>query len=112
MTPTFHIPSFVAVMVAIIVAAKFRKIIRRFIDSGTTSPGTSKTWVELNLRRGLMFKRLINRGVIIETNPERYYLHLENLAEYNNRRRKLILIFLAVLIVLILLDVILLSPGS
>jgi hypothetical protein len=109
MTPTYHIPSFVAILAAITVAAKFRKIIRRFINSGATSPGTSITWVELNLRRGFILKRLINRGVIIETSPERYYLHLDNLAEYNNRRRKLILIFLAVLIVIILLDVILLS---
>jgi hypothetical protein len=104
MTPTYHIPSIIAVLIAIIVAAKFRKIIRSFTDSGSTSPKSSKTREELNLRQGFIFNRLINRGVIIETNPESYYLNKENLAEYKKTRRKRIMIFLGVLIVLILLD--------
>jgi hypothetical protein len=109
MIPTYHIPTFIAVMAAILVAARFKKIVRTFIGSGTTSPGTSKTLYELSLRRGLIMKRLINSGVIIETSPERYYLHAENLAEYRKARRKRILIFAGILILLILIDVFLLN---
>ena len=109
MTPTYHIPTFIAVLAAVLVAARFKKIVRTFIGSGTTSPKTSKTLYELNLRRGLIMKRLINRRVIIETSPERYYLHVENLAEYRKARRKRILIFIGILILLILIDIIALN---
>jgi len=87
MTATYHIPIFVAVMVAIIVAAKFKKLVNIFIDLGATTPKTSKTLEVLNIKPRLMFKRLVNRGVIIESGPERYYLNAENLVEYKKARR-------------------------
>jgi hypothetical protein len=105
MTSTYHIPVFVAVMVAIIVAAKFKKLVNKFIDAGVTTPKAAKTLEVLNIRPGLMFKRLMNRGVIIESGPERYYLNEENLVEYHQKRRFRILIFLGIIIILILLDV-------
>jgi len=106
MTSTYHIPIFVTVMIAIIVAAKFKKLINKFIDSGTTTPKTAKTLEYLNLKPRLIFKRLLNRGVIIETGSERYYLNEEHLAEYNKTRRVRMMIFIGVLIILIILDLI------
>jgi hypothetical protein len=109
MTATYHIPVFVAVMVAIIVAAKFKKLVNKFIDAGATTPKAAKTPEVLNIRPGLMFKRLMNRGVIIESGPERYYLNEENLVEYKKARRVRMMIILGALILLILLDVIILG---
>lgn len=109
MTPTYHIPIFIAVFVFVIVAAKFKKLVNKFLDSGTTLPRTAKTLEVLNIKPGLMFKRLINKGVIIESGVERYYLNEENLAEYNKARRVRMIIFIGFLIILILFDVMVLS---
>ena len=106
MTSTYHIPIFVAVMIAIIVAAKFKKLINKFIDSGTTTPKKANTLEYLNLKPRLIFKRLLNRGVIIETGSERYYLNEEHLAKYNKIRRVRMMIIIGVLIILIILDLI------
>jgi hypothetical protein len=105
MTATYHIPIFVAVMVAIIVAVKFKKLVNKFIDAGATTPKAAKTLEVLNIRPRLMFKRLLNRGVIIESGPERYYLNAENLVEHNKSRRVRMIIFIGFMIILILFDV-------
>jgi hypothetical protein len=109
MTSTYHIPVFVAVMVAIIVAAKFKKLVNKFIDAGVTTPKAAKTLEVLNIRPRMMFKRLMNRGVIIESDPERYYLNAENLVEYKKARRVRMMIFIGVMVILIILDVIVLN---
>jgi hypothetical protein len=89
-------------MTAVIVAVKFRKMISRFLDSGTTSPRNAKTLQELNIRAGLMFSRLLKREVIIEPVPGRYYLNEENLATYRHSRRIMALIILGTFFIAIM----------
>lgn len=100
MTGTSTIPG----MVAIIVALRFKFFVRRFTDTGTTNPQSAKTLEELNLRRRMFFNRLLNRGVLIETSPGRYYLDENNLIEYKKVRRTWALIILGILILIILFD--------
>jgi hypothetical protein len=105
MTSVFPIPTFVAIMIAIIVTVKFKRIISSFLDSGTTSPRSAKTVGELNIRRGMMFTRLLKRDVVIEPEPGRFYINEENLASYNQLRRKRVFIVLGIFFVLIVLDI-------
>lgn len=101
--------SFIPALIVIIVVARIRKIANRFIETGTTSPGTAKSPFELGIRHSLLFSRLIRRNVIIEVAPGRYYLNESNYQDYRQRRRSIALIIAAVLILLILLDVIYLN---
>lgn len=103
MNPGAQIPVSTAIIVVVIVAAQFRKLISRFRDSGTTSPRTAKTIEELNIRHMRMFKRLLNRGVINEAGSGRYYLNETNLDEYHQARRIRVMIILGILILLFLI---------
>lgn len=84
-----------------IIAARIRKDIRKFEDAGAVSPATSRTTEELGVRRGLVFHRLLKRGVFIETAQNTCYLNRENLAQYHKVRRNRILVFLVLIILII-----------
>ena len=75
-------------MVPVIIASKTRKIFKLFEMSGATSPDRAKTLEEMGLRRQFIIRRLILRGVIVETSSDRYYLNQENRANYDTLRRK------------------------
>ena len=93
MTGTSTVPA----MIAIIVVIRIKKIINGFLKSGTTNPKAAKTAEELNIRRGLLFRRLVSRNVLIEPAPGRFYLHEENLEKYyRSRRMTLVAIFFVV----------------
>lgn len=94
---------FIPVLIPLIVAVNVRKNINRFRNTGTTTPQASKTTEELNIRRSLIFHRLLWRKVIIEASPDRFYLNEENLAEYIKTKRFLVLTIFAILILILLL---------
>jgi hypothetical protein len=96
--------SFVPVMVVLIIVIRTKKIINRFINSGTVTPGSAKTLYELNIRNSLILNKLVRRNVIVEISPERFYLHGDNLEKYYSARRTRILIIIGILILLILID--------
>jgi uncharacterized membrane-anchored protein len=96
--------SFIPIIVAVIVVIRFHRFISRFKDSGTTTPKTAKTLEELNLKRRLIFNRLLYRRVLIEISSERYYLNEENLIEYYKARRIRMIVISGILILIILID--------
>ena len=97
--------SFIPVMVAIFVAMKKRKLIRRFKNSGTTSERNAKTLAVLGINRRLFFNRMLKHGVIIHVNGK-YYLDEQKLSEYNNNRRLIIIpLIILVLVLLVFLDI-------
>lgn len=104
MNPGVQIPIWIAVLVVVMVAAKFKKLINSFRNSGTTSSRTSKTPEELKIRPDRLFRRLLNRGVINEAGSGRYYLNEGNLDEYNQVRRIRVMIIFGALILLFLLS--------
>jgi len=85
------------------IIAKTRRIILRFQNADATSPRNARTLEELNLRHGLIFRRLLRKGVIVEASPQRYYLNRENLFEYNEIRRSRIKVLLLVIAVIIII---------
>ena len=96
-------------IIAVIIVIKIRKIIQRFIETGTTSPPVAKTPEELNIRPRNIFYRLVRRKVLVETYSNRYYLDEEVLGEYNNTRRKIMYIVILILALLIFFDFLYLS---
>ena len=85
------------------IIAKTRRIFRRFEDAGATSPRDAKTLEELGVFHGLIFKKLLRQGVIIEASPQRYYLSHEIKLEYNQGRKTRIKILLLVVAVIIII---------
>ena len=96
-------------IIAVIIVVKIKKLIQRFIETGTTSPPAAKTPEELNIRTSLLFQRLLRRKVLVETYANRFYLDEEALQEYNNKRRKIIYIVILIIALLILFDFLYLS---
>lgn len=81
-----------------IIAARIRKEIRQFEQAEAFSERSARNPEELGIRKCLIFTRLVNAGVFIETSGNRYYLHHENLAAYQSNRRKRIIFFLLIII--------------
>jgi hypothetical protein len=102
MNPAVQIPAFVATFVTIMIVAKFKKLIRKFQESGTTSPKTAKTLQELRINPRFMFNRLVRRGIINEAGSGRYYLNESGLDNYNQSRKIRVIIVLAIIIILVL----------
>jgi hypothetical protein len=95
---------FVPIIVAVIIVVKIKKLIQRFMDTGTTSPPTAKTPEELNIRTSNLFQRLLRRKVLVETYANRFYLDEEALQEYNNNRRKIMITVILIIALLIVFD--------
>ena len=105
MNPATQIPAITAALIVVLMAAKFKKLIKSFRNSGTTSPRTAKTLEDLNIHPRRIFRRLLNRGVINEAGSGRYYLNEANLDEYNKVRRIRMIIIFGILILLVLISV-------
>ena len=91
-------------MMAILIVVRTRKLIDRFKNTGTTSPGTAKTTAELNIRSRSLFKRLVRRRVFVETAPGRFFLDETNLAAYLVKRKMRVTAIVVILVLLILAD--------
>ncbi|KAF0199683.1 MAG: hypothetical protein FD166_111 [Bacteroidetes bacterium] len=86
-----------------IIAARIRKSIDQFIKAEAWSERSARTPEELGVRKSLIFQRLVNAGVFVETSGNRYFLHRENLNIYQNNRRKRATIALIVIFAIIIL---------
>lgn len=85
-----------------IVAGKINRTIRSFDQAGAYTERSARTPEDLGVRKGVIFNRLVNQGVLIELSLQRYFLHRENLAAYQNTRRKrAIIVFLVLFIVIV-----------
>jgi hypothetical protein len=79
-----------------IIAAKMHKYFFRFENAGATSPEKSKTLESLGLHGGILFNRLLNEGVFIETSPGNYYVNSMNYDKYRAKRKKKVVMILGV----------------
>ena len=77
-----------------IVAAQYKKIVRSMQTHEAFSASTAKTPEELGVRYGLIFRRLVRKGVIIETGSGKYYFDRNRYEQYNQMRRKFALLVL------------------
>jgi len=86
-----------------IIAARIRKSIDQFIKAEAWSERSARTPEELGVRKSLIFQRLVNAGVFVEASGNRYFLHRENLVNYqNNRRKRATIVLIAIFAIIIL----------
>jgi hypothetical protein len=78
-----------------IVAARRRRIVRKFEEAGADQPGRARTLESLGVHDTHLASRLIRSGVLATADGERYYLSAEGVARWNRRRNTYVLIALA-----------------
>jgi hypothetical protein len=89
-----------------VIAAKIHKYFSRFENAGAISSETSKTLVSLGLHGGLIFNRLIRKGVFIEAAPGKYYVSRSTYDKYRTqRKRTAILVMSGILITFVVVMV-------
>jgi hypothetical protein len=86
-----------------IVAAKFRKIVRSFQTREAYSSSTARTIEELGVRHSLIFRRLVRKGVIVESGSGKYYLDKDRLEQYTQIRRKIVFFILLAIALAVLI---------
>ena len=95
---------------AVAVAARRRRIVRKFEEAGANRPDTARTLVELGVHDTHLASRLARSGVLVTAGGNRYFLSADGLARWNRRRNTYVLTALGVLAVLALVAL-LFVPG-
>ncbi len=74
---------------AAILALKTKRIIRFFRKAGAVTLLAAIRPEEVNIKKRLLFQRMVKKNVLIDVGDGKYYLHEENYSKYRkNRRRK------------------------
>jgi len=76
------------------------RLMRRFRDAKATDPKGATTLVDIGCRNSWIFRRMVARGVFIETMDGWYYMDEEAARRFVKLRWRTMLVFLAVVIVL------------
>lgn len=100
----FHIqPDCLCMSAAAVIAARRRRLIRRFRAAGATSAECTVTLESLGERHGRVFRRMTEAGVFIATPDGRYFMNEVAAAEYRRRCRKRALIGAGICVLVFLL---------
>ena len=76
------------------------RLMRRFQDARATDPKSAATPADIGCRNSWIFRRMVAKGIFVETGDGRYYMD-ENAARwFVKMRRRRMLTFLAVAIVI------------
>jgi hypothetical protein len=76
------------------------RLMRRFQDAKATNPKSAKSLADIGCRNSWVFRRMAERGVVVETEDGRFYMDEDAARRFVKRRWRVALIFLAVVIVL------------
>lgn len=87
---------------AFVSMAKAKKIIRHFNEAGAYNASSAISTDGSGIRKGFIFRRLVRKGILMETSESRFYLDFENLQHYRASRAKRISFILFLIIIFIL----------
>ncbi len=75
-------------------------LMRRFREAKATGPKSARTLAEIGCRNSWIFRRMLARGVFIETSDGRFYMDQEAAGRFVTRRWRGAFIFLAIVMIL------------
>ena len=84
-----------------VVVVHQNRLMRQFREAQATAPKSASTLAEIGCRNSWAFRRMVARGVFIETNDGRFYMDEESARVFVKRRWQRMLIFLATVILLL-----------
>ena len=99
MTDTAIIP----IILVILILSRIKRVINRFLNSGTISFQTAKTLEEIKYYPGFILNHLIQQEVIIEARANEYYLDEENLKLYTKRIRLISITLLSLILIFLII---------
>jgi hypothetical protein len=76
------------------------RLISRFRDAKATDPKAATTLADIGCQNSWIFRRMVARGVFIDTGNARYYMDEDAAKWFVKRRRQVMFIFVAVAILL------------
>lgn len=79
------------------------RLMRRFQDAQATDPKSAVTLAELGCRNSWIFRRMVARGVFVETGDSRFYMDEKAAQSFVKMRWRRMLTFLAVAVVICLI---------
>ena len=79
------------------------RLMQRFRDAKATAPQSAITLEDIGCQNSWVFRRMVARGVFIETGEGRYYMDEDAARRFVRRRWRVMLIFLAVIVLLFVL---------
>jgi hypothetical protein len=83
---------------AAVIVARQNKLIRRFREAGATTPKFARSLEDLGCRNSWIFRRLVTRGIFVETKPGRYFVDEFAADEFVRVRRTWALGVLAIVV--------------
>jgi hypothetical protein len=83
-----------------VVVMRQNRLMQRFRDAKATAPKSATTLADIGCRNSWTFRRMVARGVFIETGDGRYYMDEDAARWFVKRRWRVMLIFIAVAIIL------------
>ncbi len=83
-----------------VVVVHQNRLIRQFREAKATAPTTASTLTEIGCRNSWVFRRMVARGVFIETSDGRFYMDEDTARWFVKRRWQRMFIFLATVILL------------
>ena len=79
------------------------RLMRRFQDAEATGPKSAKSLMDIGCRNSWVFRRMVAKGVFVETRDGRYYMDEGAARLFVAARRRRMLTFLAVAVVICLI---------
>lgn len=85
------------------------RMIQKFREKGALSAETARDLEELQVKRRLLFHRMVQRRIFIEAAPQKYYLNEPKLLIYNKKRRIMVITILLFTIYVLITGIYLLN---
>jgi hypothetical protein len=82
-----------------VVVMNQNRLMRRFQDAKATGPTSATTLAESGCRNSWIFRRMVARGVFVETDDGRFYMDEDAARRFVRRRWRVAFVFLAVVII-------------
>jgi hypothetical protein len=83
-----------------VVVMRQNRLMQRFRDAKATDPKSAITLEDIGCRNSWVFRRMVARGVFIETGEDQYYMDEDAARWFVKRRGRVMVIFIAVAILL------------
>ena len=82
-----------------VVVMRQNRLMQRFRDAQATDPKSATALADIGCRNSWIFRRMVARGVFIETGKGQYYMDEDAARSFVKRRSRVMIIFIAVAIV-------------
>src|SRR5215831_10240283 len=89
-----------ASVAAAVIIRKQRELVEHFLEAGAVSPSSAKSPSDLGVHERFAWIRLVERGVIREAAPGKYYFDEPTWVAVRQRRRRLALVMMIFVIAL------------